>query len=82
MRILLVEDDVTLGEQLQQAMSKAGFSVDLSQDGMDAEALGDIEPYDLIVLDLGLPKKNGLEVLKSWRARHNQVPVVILTARV
>jgi DNA-binding response OmpR family regulator len=81
MRILLVEDDVTLGAQLQQAMNKAGFSVDLSQDGIDAEALGDIEPYDLVVLDLGLPKKNGLEVLKSWRARHNQVPVVILTAR-
>lgn len=81
MRVLLVEDDVTLGTQLQLAMKKAGFSVDLSRDGIDAEALGDIEPYDLVVLDLGLPKKNGLDVLKSWRARHNQVPVVILTAR-
>lgn len=57
MRILLVEDDVTLGTQLQQAMKKAGYSVDISQDGLDAEALGDIEPYDLIILDLGLPKK-------------------------
>jgi len=80
-RILLVEDDVTLGTQLQQAMKKAGYSVDISQDGLDAEALGDIEPYDLIILDLGLPKKNGLAVLNSWRSRGNQVPVIILTAR-
>jgi two-component system, OmpR family, response regulator len=81
MRILLAEDDAALGAQLQLAMKKAGFSVDLSPDGIDAEALGDIEPYDLIILDLGLPKKSGLDVLKSWRARGNQVPVVILTAR-
>jgi two-component system OmpR family response regulator len=81
MRILLVEDDATLGPQLQLAMKKHGFSIDLSTDGIDAEALGDIEPYDLIILDLGLPKKSGLDVLKSWRARGNQVPVVILTAR-
>lgn len=81
MRILLVEDDVTLGTQLQQAMKKAGYSVDTSLDGLDAEALGDIEPYDLIILDLGLPKKNGLAVLNSWRSRGNQVPVIILTAR-
>lgn len=81
MRILLAEDDAALGAQLQLAMKKAGFSVDLSPDGVDAEALGDIEPYDLIILDLGLPKKSGLDVLKSWRARGNQVPVVILTAR-
>ncbi|MDP3608971.1 MAG: response regulator transcription factor [Methylophilus sp.] len=81
MRILLAEDDAALGAQLQLAMKKAGFSVDLSPDGVDAEALGDIEPYDLIILDLGLPKKSGLDVLKSWRARGNQVPVVILTGR-
>lgn len=81
MRLLLVEDDATLGSQLQLSIKKAGFSVDLSTDGLDAEALGDIEPYDLIILDLGLPKKSGLEVLKSWRQRGNQVPVLILTAR-
>src|SRR5687768_2179068 len=81
MRLLLVEDDATLGPQLQSSIKKAGFSVDLSIDGLDAEALGDIEPYDLIILDLGLPKKSGLEVLKSWRDRGNHVPVVILTAR-
>jgi len=81
MRLLLVEDDATLGSQLQLSIKKAGFSVDLSTDGLDAEALGDIEPYDLIILDLGLPKKSGLEVLKSWRQRGKQVPVLILTAR-
>lgn len=81
MRILLVEDDVNVGLQLQQTMKKAGFTVDLAQDGLDAEALGDIEPYDLVVLDLGLPKKNGLDVLNGWRSRGNQVPVIILTAR-
>lgn len=81
MRLLLVEDDATLGSHLQTSLKKAGYSVDLSADGLDAEALGDIEPYDLIVLDLGLPNKSGLEVLKSWRERGNQVPVVILTAR-
>ena len=81
MRLLLVEDDAALGAQLQSSIKKSGFSVDLSKDGLDAEALGDIEPYDLIILDLGLPKKSGLEVLKSWRDRGNHVPVVILTAR-
>ena len=81
MRLLLAEDDVKLGLHLQLSIKKAGFSVDLSTDGLDAEALGDIEPYDLIILDLGLPKKSGLDVLKSWRQRGNQVPVLILTAR-
>ena len=81
MRLLLAEDDATLGPQLQLAIKKAGFSVDLSIDGVDAEALGDIEPYDLIILDLGLPKKSGIDVLKSWRLRGNHVPVLILTAR-
>lgn len=81
MRLLLAEDDAKLGSHLQLSIKKAGFSVDLSTDGLDAEALGDIEPYDLIILDLGLPKKSGLDVLKSWRQRGNQVPVLILTAR-
>lgn len=64
MRLLLVEDDVQMGPTLQNALSQAGYAVDLSVDGIDAEALGDIEPYDLIVLDLGLPKRSGLEVCK------------------
>jgi two-component system, OmpR family, response regulator len=81
MRLLLVEDDIALGSQLQYALKRAGFAVDLSIDGVDAEAIGDIEPYDLVVLDLGLPKRSGLDVLSNWRKRGNQVPVVILTAR-
>lgn len=81
MRLLLVEDDDTLGNSLRSALDNAGFAVDLSVDGLDAEALGDIEPYDLIILDLGLPKKPGIEVLKHWRKQGNHIPVVVLTAR-
>lgn len=81
MRLLLVEDDAMLGPQLQAALQRAGFAVDLAVDGVDGEALGDIEPYDLAILDLGLPKRPGLEVLAHWRARGNRLPVVILTAR-
>lgn len=81
MRLLLVEDDVKLGNSMRSALDSAGFAVDLSVDGLDAEALGDIEPYDLIILDLGLPKKPGIEVLKHWRKQGNHIPVVVLTAR-
>jgi DNA-binding response OmpR family regulator len=81
MRLLLVEDDVSLGAQLHASLKKAGFAVDISTDGLDAEAVGELEPYDLVVLDLGLPKRSGLEVLNNWRKRGNRVPVVILTAR-
>lgn len=62
-------------------MKKADFSVDISQDGLDAKALGDIEPCDLVVLDVCPPKKNGLEVLYSWRSRGKQAPAIIFTAR-
>ena len=81
MRLLLVEDDPQLGPQLKTALQQAGYAVDLATDGIDAEALGDIEPYDLAVLDLGLPGQPGLTVLEHWRARNNRLPVVILTAR-
>ena len=81
MRLLLVEDDPLAGPALQQALNQAGYAVDLAVDGIDAEALGDIEPYDIAVLDLGLPKRPGLEVLQNWRQRGNALPVVILTAR-
>lgn len=81
MRLLLVEDDPGLGPRLQAALNKAGYATDLSVDGIDAEAMGDIEPYDLIVLDLGLPGQSGLDVLKHWRERDNATPVIILTAR-
>jgi DNA-binding response OmpR family regulator len=81
MRLLLVEDDPTLGSQIRSSLQHAGYAVDLSVDGIDAEGLGDIEPYDLIVLDLGLPGRPGLSVLSNWRTRGNRVPVLILTAR-
>lgn len=81
MRLLLVEDDPQLGPQLKTALQQAGYAVDLATDGIDAEALGDIEPYDLAVLDLGLPGRPGMTVLEHWRARNNRLPVVILTAR-
>ncbi|WP_438970388.1 response regulator transcription factor [Methylophaga sp.] len=81
MRILLVEDDRVLASNLQTALNRAGFATDVSQDGIDGEAMGDIEPYDLVVLDLGLPGQSGLDVLQHWRDRHNTIPVIILTAR-
>jgi DNA-binding response OmpR family regulator len=81
MRLLLVEDDSELGPQLQAALQCAGFATDLATDGIEAEALGEVEPYDLIVLDLGLPKRSGLEVLGNWRSKQLQTPVIILTAR-
>jgi len=81
MRLLLVEDDLLLGPQLKLSLEKAGYAVDLSVEGIDAEALGDIEPYDLVLLDLGLPERPGLDVLGNWRRRGNRVPVVVLTAR-
>lgn len=81
MRLLLVEDDPTLGPSLQASLSQAGYATDLSIDGIDAEAMGDIEPYDLIVLDLGLPGQSGLQILQKWRERDNATPVIILTAR-
>jgi len=81
MRLLLVEDDVVLGQQLKQDLARSGFAVDLVDNGLDAEFMGDEEAYDLVVLDLGLPQRPGLEVLQNWRSRNNKVPVVILTAR-
>lgn len=81
MRILVVEDDALLGERLKKDLSHAGFAVDLADNGVDAEFMGAEEPYDAVVLDLGLPKRPGLEVLMNWRRQGNDVPVVILTAR-
>lgn len=81
MRLLLVEDDAILGPQIRASLQRAGYAVDLSVDGLDAEGLGDIEPYDLIILDLGLPSRPGLSVLTNWRSRGNRVPVLVLTAR-
>ncbi len=81
MRLLLVEDDAVLGPQLKAALEAGGYAVDLSVDGIDGEALGDIEPYDVAVLDLGLPRRPGMQVLANWRSRGNQLPVIVLTAR-
>ncbi len=81
MRVLLVEDDPGLGQQLKHDLARAGFAVDLIDNGVDAEFMGEEEDYDLVVLDLGLQQRSGLEVLRNWRGRGNKVPVVILTAR-
>jgi len=81
LRLLLVEDDPNLGPMLKKDLGKSGFAVDLYDNGEDAEIIGGIEPYDAVVLDLGLPKKSGLDVLQNWRKKGNLVPVIILTAR-
>lgn len=81
MRLLLVEDDAPLRERLRSGLRQAGFAVDVAADGFEAESCGVAEPYDAVVLDLGLPGKSGLEVLRGWRAEGNQVPVLVLTAR-
>ena len=81
MRVLAVEDDARIAADLSAALKKAGFLVETCSDGEEAWFLGDTESYDLIVLDLGLPKLDGLTVLKRWRANGCEVPVLVLTAR-
>ncbi len=81
MRLLLVEDDQDLAQGLKSELVRAGFAVDLADNGIDGEFMGLEEPYDAVILDLGLPRKPGLEVLRTWRASANKVPVLILTAR-
>jgi len=81
LRILVVEDDRDLNRQLTNALSQAGYAVDHAADGEEGWFLGDTEPYDAVVLDLGLPKKDGLSVLKEWRQADRTMPVLILTAR-
>ena len=81
MRLLLVEDDAELSQNLHQQLKKEGFAVDVADNGIDAEFMGDEEPYDAVILDLGLPQRSGMEVLRNWRQRDNKVPVIVLTAR-
>ncbi len=81
MRLLVVEDDEDLAHQLAAALRKAGYAVDVSHDGEDGHFLGETEPYDAVVLDLGLPVLDGVTVLKRWRAAGRNMPVLILTAR-
>ena len=81
MRVLVVEDEVLLSQQLASALSDAGYAVDCAADGERAEFLGQTERYDAVVLDLGLPKIDGLTVLRRWRDAGLVVPVLVLTAR-
>ncbi len=81
MRILVVEDNPDLGRQLSEALGQAGYAVDLAPDGEEGLFLGETEPYDAAVLDLGLPKLDGVRVLEKWRAAGKDLPVLILTAR-
>ncbi|MCQ4232442.1 response regulator transcription factor [Pseudomonas stutzeri] len=81
MRLLLVEDSVPLADELTASLTRQGYAIDWLADGRDADYQGTSEPYDLIILDLGLPGKPGLEVLRDWRARGLATPVLILTAR-
>jgi two-component system OmpR family response regulator len=81
MRILVAEDDPTLGPQIRSALSRDGYATDLSASGEEAHHLGASEPYDLVVLDIGLPGMDGLTILQKWRTNALQTPVLILTAR-
>src|SRR5580692_5776376 len=81
MRILLVEDERDLQRLLKKALGDAGYVVDTAGDGEEGHFLGDTEPYDAVVLDLGLPKMDGVTVLEKWRAAGKIMPVLILTAR-
>ena len=81
MRLLLVEDDKELSRTLQKQLEQKGFAVDIADNGVDAEFMGDEESYDIVILDLGLPQRSGLEVLSNWRKKANKLPVIILTAR-
>ncbi len=81
MRILIVEDETTLARQLTSAIAEGGFAVDHAADGEQADFLARTETYDAIVLDLGLPKIDGLTLLKNWRSSGSMTPVLVLTAR-
>ena len=81
MRVLLVEDDARISADITKALKAAGFAVDIARDGEEAWFRGDTEDYDAVVLDLGLPRMDGLAVLKKWREAKRTMPVIILTAR-
>ncbi|MFM8938539.1 MAG: response regulator transcription factor [Phenylobacterium sp.] len=81
MRLLLAEDDPDLAQSLRRSLVAAGYAVDLATDGEEAAFLGETEPYDVVVLDLGLPRLDGVAVLRRWRAGGVPAPVLILTAR-
>ena len=81
LRILLVEDDNLLGDGIHEGLTQFGYNVEWVQDGAIALHALKVEPFDLVVLDLGLPKKSGIEVLRSMRRSNINIPVIILTAR-
>jgi two-component system OmpR family response regulator len=81
MRILVAEDDPSLAEALLRSLRQAGYAVDCAKNGEEADAALEVNEFDVLILDIGLPKKSGLEVLRRLRARHSKVPVLILTAR-
>mgnify|MGYP002775336275 CR=1 FL=1 len=81
MRILVVEDDINLNRQLVEALHEAGYVVDKAFDGEEGHFLGDTEPYDAVILDIGLPEMDGITLLEKWRASGRVMPVLILTAR-
>jgi two-component system, OmpR family, response regulator len=81
MRLLVIEDDPDLNRQLVTAFTDAGYVVDAAKDGEEGHFLGDTEPYDAIVLDIGLPIMDGVSVLEKWRRAGRKTPVLILTAR-
>ncbi len=81
MRLLLAEDDTDLAARLKKDLQAAGYAVDTTGNGVEAEYLGNEMIYDIAVLDLGLPQRNGIEVLQNWRAANNPLPVIVLTAR-
>ena len=81
MRILVVEDDPDLNRQIVAALGDAGYVVDKAMDGEEGHYLGETEPYDAVVLDLGLPVLDGVSVLEKWRRAGKKMPVLILTAR-
>jgi two-component system OmpR family response regulator len=80
-RILVVEDDADLSAQLRGALQDAGYVVDVADNGEDGHHLGDTEPYDAVILDLGLPGMDGVAILERWRRDGHAMPVLVLTAR-
>jgi two-component system, OmpR family, response regulator len=80
-RLLVIEDDPDLNRQLVNSLTGEGYAVDRAFDGEEGHYLGETEPYDAVILDIGLPKMDGLSVLESWRRAGRTMPVLILTAR-
>lgn len=81
MRVLIVEDDDRLARNLVEAVQQAGFVVDRERDGREAWFKGDVDAYDAVILDLGLPGMDGLSILKRWREAGRDFPILVLTAR-